>query len=396
MRNGTLRAALLTALFFCGLAACAGAAEELAVNGGFEATRNGGPAGWSTWSRKEGALTVVLDSKHSHSGERSLHVVHRGERDWAVTQQQRIQVNPSDIFRITGLVRCRDVANRATLSVVLRGKNGEPVNWIYGAARTRGTHDWSKLSSRFVVPQGTKSIEFRITGGGPGEAWFDDVSLKKTGNVDEMRREMGAATEPLELSNDSVSVRVNPKESSFSLTDLRISRTYSSGNSRDTIILSAAREGDRRARLDLLHATSGRRYEALLEVDRSAAACSVTVSTEENKMEEDLAFPPPLHSEDGEWLVVPMNEGILYPVDEASVDPPHRLVAYSGHGLCMPWFGMTDMDRGVMAVVGTPDDMYVDFGRDEDGRLFISPAWEPSKGSLRYDRTITYRLFNDG
>jgi len=386
----------LIALLACTLAACATAADELAVNGSFENVQNGLPAGWSTWSRKEGALTVTLDSEHVHSGHRSLHVVHTGERDWAITQEKRIQVEPRDIFRITGHVRCEDVKSRATLSVVLRGDGNKPINWIYGAARTRGTHDWTKLSSRFVVPEGTTSIEFRITGGGPGEAWFDDVSLKKTGNVDDMRRELGAAAEPLEVSNQFVSVRVEPQAGTFSLTDRRISHTYSSARARDTIILSAARESDRKARLTLLQATSGYRYEALLEVDGSEAECALTLSTDEEKMDEDLAFPPALHSETGDWLVIPMNEGILYPVDDPSVSPPHRLVAYSGHGLCMPWFGMTNMDRGIMAVVGTPDDMYIDFGRDDQGRLFITTGWEPSKGSLRYDRKITYKLFDDG
>ena len=396
MQHPSSRTVILSGLFLCTAAMCGFGADELAVNGGFETAKNQKPAGWTTWSRKQGALTVKMDSEHAHAGERSLHVVHTGERDWAITQEQRIQVEARDIFRITGQVRCKEVKSRATLSVVLRGDGNQTINWIYGAARTRGTHDWRKLTSRFVVPEGTTSIEFRITGGGPGEAWIDDVSLKKVGNVDDLRRELGASGKPLELSNDALAVRVDPKQGTLSLTDRRISHTYRSGQSRDTIILSAARKSERRGLLRLLQATSGRRYRVLLEVDRSEAACSLTLSTDEEQMQEDLAFPPALHSVHGDWLVVPLNEGILYPVDDPSVSPPHRLVAYSGHGLCMPWFGVTDMDRGVMAVIGSPDDMYVDFGRDDNGNLYINPVWQPSKGSLRYDRTITYRLFDGG
>jgi len=51
-----------------------------------------------------------------------------------------------------------------------------------------------------------------------------------------------------------------------------------------------------------------------------------------------------------------MNEGILYPVDDASIGN-RRLVTYSGHGICMPWFGATDLQSGesYMAILETPE-----------------------------------------
>ena len=53
-----------------------------------------------------------------------------------------------------------------------------------------------------------------------------------------------------------------------------------------------------------------------------------------------LAYPPAFAGRKGTWLIVPMNEGILYPADDASI-PDRTLLAYSGHGICMPWFGVT-------------------------------------------------------
>ena len=63
-----------------------------------------------------------------------------------------------------------------------------------------------------------------------------------------------------------------------------------------------------------------------------------------------VAFPPPFVSGPGTWLVLPMNEGIVFPVDDATLSPI-TLNTYSGHGLCMPWYGVTDTAHRV----GRPD-----------------------------------------
>ena len=57
--------------------------------------------------------------------------------------------------------------------------------------------------------------------------------------------------------------------------------------------------------------------------------------TGEGVVTQAVAFPPPFVSGSGTALIVPMNEGILYPVDDATI-PPITLTTYSGHGLCMP------------------------------------------------------------
>ena len=38
---------------------------------------------------------------------------------------------------------------------------------------------------------------------------------------------------------------------------------------------------------------------------------------------------------------MPVNEGIAYPVDDPSLHAMHYQL-YSGHGLCMAWYGVTD------------------------------------------------------
>lgn len=396
MGERAFRTVALSLVVLCALGTAAHAARSRAVSAGFEDFTDGGPTGWGTWSRREGALSVAADTGQVRSGQRALRVVHTGPRDWAVTYGRRVSVKPGDIFEITGWARCEEVVGRVAVSVVVRGDGPTPIDWLYGAAATRGSHDWSRLHSRFVVPEGAVSVELRLTGVGQGKAWFDDVTLVKAGSLEEMRRRMGGHAEPVEVGNAAVRVRIEPEKGRFYLTDRRASHTYASRGLSDTVILSARRQGERKASLTLLHASGGQELRAALAVDEREPVFTVSLTTDADEMEEALAFPPPFESEEGDWLVVPMNEGILYPVDDRSVDPPNRLVGYSGHGLSMPWFGVTDMERGMMAVIGTPDDMYVEFRRGENGCLYAAPLWQPSRGSLRYERSITYRVFDRG
>lgn len=110
-----------------------------------------------------------------------------------------------------------------------------------------------------------------------------------------------------------------------------------------------------------------------------------------------LAYPPAFAGRKGTWLIVPMNEGILYPADDASI-PDRTLLAYSGHGICMPWFGVTSVEGGdgFMAILGTPDDARIEITRKGGQDLYIQPQWEASRGQFAYQRVIRYVFFERG
>jgi len=202
---------------------------------------------------------------------------------------------------------------------------------------------------------------------------------------------------PIVLSNPILDVSLDPKAGALCVADKRVPHPYAYAPSDEMVIVGAERNSERAARLTLLHAPSGNQFHALVALSGSKPEFSVEISTDAEEMPDAASFPPPLRCEKGDWLVVPMNEGILYPVDDPAVAPPRRLSAYGGHGgLSMPWFGVTNMERGVAAIVETPDDMAAVFGRDEAKRLFVAPVWEPSKGQLRYPRKITYVFFDRG
>ena len=92
-------------------------------------------------------------------------------------------------------------------------------------------------------------------------------------------------------------------------------------------------------------------------------------------------------------LILPVNEGISYPVDDESLPAMHYHL-YGGHGLCMPWYGAVEGDIGWMAIIETPDDAAVSIPR-QDSLLGLVPVWEPQKQRFGPERVIRY-IFLDG
>jgi hypothetical protein len=146
--------------------------------------------------------------------------------------------------------------------------------------------------------------------------------------------------------------------------------------------------------MTLLHVKSGLEIDAVLRLEENTPEFTMMLSASGN-LQEPLEFPHPFESEKGAYLVVPMNEGISYPVDDASIEPMH-LIAYGGHGgICMPFWGVTDGEQGYMAIIETADDASIRIDR-LDGNLCITPEWDSQKGQFGYARRVRYVFFDKG
>jgi hypothetical protein len=117
-------------------------------------------------------------------------------------------------------------------------------------------------------------------------------------------------------------------------------------------------------------------------------------------MSHELVYPAPFESPAGSFLAIPVNEGVLFPADDETVEPLW-LPAYGGHGICMPWFGASqgETGAGVMGILETPDDVRLGMGRPSSGgnsRLSLWPIWEPSRGQFSYGRSVRYVFLTSG
>ena len=378
-------APLLAAL----LAACSplAAAEPAVVNGGFEA----GLAGWKPlFTREPQTGQAEPDREQFHSGSGAAKITHTGEADWSFETNARLAVAPGDLIELNAWVKV-DGPGGVTLAVSTWGADNKVISWSYGSRNARATPEWQAVQTRFVVPPGVTGLQPRFLGGGKLVAWVDDVSIARKENVFARRPKNFPAA--LQVGNAALEVTLHTADGTLDVLDRRAQRRWTQRNlTADTVLKNATVTGSR-LDLELVHAPSGLAVTARLQLDADRPEFTVEL-TATGALPATLVYPQPFAGEAGDYLVVPMNEGISYPVDDATI-APMRLIAYGGHGICMAFWGLTDGAKGQMAILETPDDASIRIDRVEQ-RLAIAPVWEAQRGQFGYARRVRYAFFATG
>jgi hypothetical protein len=374
-------------LFFC----CSEeTSANLVANGGFEKVEQGRASGWSElWTRKPHAGEAALDKEVSHSGNYSVRIEHRGMEDWSFSSEKRLDVKPGDIFTLQAWVKIKGTGN-TTLGVITYDEKGQALEWTFGGRTAAGPCDWHLLRSRFVIPRNVAAIGPRLIGYRPATVWLDDFSLVKDGNVMEMRpKDM---PETLSISNAVISLMLHTTDATLSVTDKRTGKSWRQRSLAEGEIIRSAKVGDR-IEMTLLDAASGMDIQTIIQLEPDIPEFTVTLSAK-GALEQPVRFPYPFVTESGTYLVVPMNEGISYPVEDKTINTM-RLIAYGGHGICMGFWGVTDGRTGRMTIIETPDDAAIRISRLE-GKLCVAPEWDSQKQRFGYSRKLRYVFFDKG
>lgn len=360
-------------------------AKNLIVNPGFEAPGTG----WNDfWSRTPGG-SVALDADQHHGGTHAARIEHTGSKDWSLQQRQALHVRPGEIYELSGWLRLKGEGT-ATVCGVLRDERGRVLDWSFGGRPTAAADTWRRLTARFVIPPGGATLLPRLIGQGPATVWADDLSLVLVGSVDALRSK--DLPPRVEASSKTLQVSFDSAKATLGIVDRRNGRTWSQIAAGTMTVLDAkAVEGG--LDLRILEPADMLTLEVEVRLEPEAPEVVVTLKAS-GPMYRRLSFPAPFATSPGEFLIMPVNEGISYPVDDASL-PPMAYYLYGGHGLCMGFWGVTNLEQGLLAIVETPDDARVDLRR-VDGLLCQAPQWEPQKRAFGPARRIRYCVFDSG
>lgn len=333
-----------------------------------------GTQGWEPlWVREEGkGEETVADG--------ALRVTYGGERDWSVGQTARVPVRPGEVYAFSGKVKVLEGTGAAQLSVVTRDEKNAVLDWAYGMRQTWDPGDWKTLEGRFVVPTACSNVQFRLTGWGKGAFLFDDLSLTKVKDAPQGVTLSG----PVSAVSASLTLTLDPGPKTLRLSvvsgatyDFDFSNLFSS-------LVAVRTPTDDRIELSLVN-PSGTDVTAILAAGPQYATLSLKG---DGPLDNDFAFPGPLTSHPGQSWVLPVNEGLLIPCDDPAFDT-WDLQLYCGHGLCMPFVGLTDGRQGLLAVAETQDDAAVHFTAPTgEATSRFSFLWQPSRKAWGYERVL--------
>ena len=201
-----------------------------------------------------------------------------------------------------------------------------------------------------------------------------------------------AIAEKFSVGNAAISVTVDTDDGTMSVSDKRTRLTWRQKALVKGKVTQTSQASDG---IEMTWRQPGLNLDVGVKLRLDADKPEFTVElSAKGSLKSALSFPHPFITEGGTYLVVPMNEGISYPVDDESIKA-RWLAAYGGHGICMAFWGVTDGQRGQMAIIETPDDAVIHMQR-ANGKLCIAPKWESQKGNFGYDRKLRYVFFDKG
>lgn len=341
--------------------------------------------------REANAGTLALDTESTHSGNNAVRIEHQGGKDWSFEQDGRVNVHSGDLFELAAWVKlASEGGGGVTLCVSTWDNTGKVQDWIYGARTVNTPTEWKRLQTRFVIPSNVAQLQVRIVGSGLAKVWIDDVSLEKM-KVSIARKKDIPAT--LKISNPTLALTLDTLNGGLDVLDQRTGQHIQQQPFSAELMVTDATATGNQIKLTLFHLVAGLEMMATFHLEKSAPEYTCEIDAK-GEIQKPLDFPSSFVSQAGEYLVIPMNEGISYPVEDKAINPM-RLIAYGGHGICMAFWGATDGERGQMAIIETPNDAAIRIARHE-GKLTVAPEWDSQCGQFGYARRLRYIFFDKG
>src|SRR4030042_977736 len=202
----------------------------------------------------------------------------------------------------------------------------------------------------------------------------------------------GELPETLNIANEVLDVTFKTSDATLFVVDLRTGRKWEQKSSVNAVVLDAKTSADGLS-LRLLEPSVKLNIGINIKLEPEQPELTVELAGE-GDLAKTISFPHPFVTGEGTFLVMAVNEGISYPVDDKSLSPMWYYL-YGGHGLCMPWYGVTDGQEGIMTIVETPDDAAVRVPR-LNSFLCLAPEWQPQKGKFVPARKMRYIFFERG
>ncbi len=369
--------------FICGLASTCAAGPLWTTN-----------VGWTgVWSREPGAARCILDSS-------STVVIHTGLLDWALEPQVSVPAPPGHVVEISAPASHSGTGD-VGLAFAVRGEDGKIREWTRSYRSTGGRATSVVLRTRTVVESGEHLVA-RVIGHGPGTARVGTLQVRVMENLTLQ------LPEQLELSSKDWTLQFQPRTAIVSLKDHRNGRVWTTLPTRmsDWHVVSARARTNRlewvvqRVEDDLevrvsVEQVPGAPHELLWRLDEVAPS-GPGLDPTALAWTTPIMVPSPWESPPGSEIILPLNEGIGFPVKDPNC-PPMELAAFQGHGgICMAFWGLVVGESGIMALLETPDDAGVRTLRTPSGTLVIGPQWYPQWRRWGYQRRMRWILFDQG
>ncbi|MHC1774589.1 MAG: glycoside hydrolase [Lentimicrobium sp.] len=356
-----------------------GYCQNLITNPGFENGMNG----WDFWIRDEGAGIAEIVTSPVHVGNQAVKISHWGPNDWSFRPDNDFMVSPGEIYEFSAWVSAGQITDYAGMSFALFDDSGNSVNWAYNETEINIHESYFQYSIRMVVPEDVARVLPRFTGIDSCSIYIDDVSFELIGQVAE-NQVHHFENFLLDIELFTPSFRINVIDKIAGVTHIIQSTVGYNIQSIDSSENSFTFYGN--------YIESNSPIVINISLVNNELKFSLLEDPEQPLIEE-IAFPGPIESKAGDFLIVPWASGMILPVEEGF--PFWQFGLYDWKAT-MAFAGVTNLSSGYMISTYDPWDTRIEFPEGSNGLTSIKLINEPSKHTLGYQRRFSYVFFPAG
>ncbi len=339
-----------------------------------------------------------------------------GYGDFCATYSQAFDVKPGEVYQMSGEFRMTGQGTSGISVIMRQGKKTH--EWVYGSRTiynaTYPEGEFQRLTTKFIIPQDRNSIVPRIVGYGncdDYQIYFRNITIQKVGEISLLEN----APQHM-MENDSLKVTFDGQTAAFQVQDKRTGRIWKQATRPGQFYVKKSSLKDNKVTFTAINAKSVEDFTVEISLSKTAPELTVKlVGAPEMNLDQPISYPSAFESVPQDRIIIPINEGISFPVTEDAPGAGH-LVAYGGHGICMGFWAQCEEEfvpapntdentinqlgevrgkSGYLAILETSDDVRITTSRpDENTLLTTTLEWQGQKGKLGYDRVIRYVFFD--
>ena len=339
------------------------------------------PKQWGLWSRTENKLS------HEFSSEDEIFSIeYKASDDFSISINNEMNVSEGEMYLIASNIFLPK--GNISANFILYDENNNVIDWCGGITTLTPANGYQALYCLIFVNSEIKKIRPRFTGEGNTIAKIKNTSLYKIENMQNMNSC---------IENEYLKVICNAQTLSVNVFDKRNGILYEQcSENLKGIIFTESSVSENSIKLISYDKKGKPVITSMIKFNsENQASLDYSLSMPHDYTFSSFSFPQKSISKEGDYLVLPVNEGMCFDYNDEQAFHG-ELVTYSGHGLCMPFFGITNQTTGAgfISIIKNPDDCAVEIKMKETN--CVGPNWKSQKEKFGYDRNMTQTFFTEG
>lgn len=339
------------------------------------------PEQWGLWSRTENKLS------HDFSSEDEIFSIeYKASDDFSISINNEMNVSEGEMYLIASNIFLPK--GNISANFILYDENNNVIDWCGGITTLTPANGYQALYCLIFVNSEIKKIRPRFTGEGNTIAKIKNTSLYKIENMQNMNSC---------IENEYLKVICNAQTLSVNVFDKRNGILYEQcSENLKGIIFTESSVSENSIKLISYDKKAKPVITSMIKFNsENQASLDYSLSMPHDYTFSSFSFPQKSISKEGDYLVLPVNEGMCFDYNDEQAFHG-ELVTYSGHGLCMPFFGITNQTTGAgfISIIKNPDDCAVEIKMKETN--CVGPNWKSQKEKFGYDRNMTQTFFTEG